>query len=141
TGLGLLEIAWQGEGGLLIGLAIAGLGLGSFTPANNATIMAAAPRGRAGLVSGLLNMTRGLGTAMGVAIASLLYTTAAGSSGARTAHIGVSAARHGLTVSLIGLAIAAMVVGVALLARPTDSGTGADPGIDADPELLAHSGM
>ena len=54
-------------------LALAGAGLGAFVPVNNATIMRAAPPGHAGAMGGVLNMTRGIGTALGVAIASLLY--------------------------------------------------------------------
>ncbi len=130
--LGLALIAWQGESGLLVGLAIAGLGLGAFTPANNATIMAAAPQGRAGLVSGLLNMTRGLGTAMGVAVASLLYTTAVGVSGAGVARVGRAAAGHGLAVALLGLAVTSMVVGLALFARPGDAAAPAEAPDRAD---------
>ncbi len=118
AGLGLLEIAWQGNAGLLPGLAVTGLGIGAFTPANNATIMAAAPAGRAGLVSGLLNMTRGLGTALGVAIASLLYTTAVGSFGTGTAQVSLTTANHGLTITMTGLATASLTVGLALLTRP-----------------------
>jgi hypothetical protein len=46
AGLGLLLIAIaHGTVPLLIGLGLAGLGLGTFTPPNNASIMAAAPRG------------------------------------------------------------------------------------------------
>jgi hypothetical protein len=59
--------------GLVAGLALAGVGLGAFITSNNASIMAAAPRGSTGLISGLLNMTRGVGTALGVASAGALY--------------------------------------------------------------------
>lgn len=41
--------------------------LGAFTPPNNAAIMGAAPRHRLGVAGGILNMTRGLGTTLGVA--------------------------------------------------------------------------
>ena len=47
--LGLLEIVlWHATGGLLTGLALTGLGLGAFTPANNATMMSALAAGHAG---------------------------------------------------------------------------------------------
>ena len=111
TAAGLLEIALRlGTPGLLAGLALAGFGLGAFTPANNATIMFAAPAGYAGVVSGVLNMTRGMGTALGVALAGALYTAGAGPSAANAA--------HGLTVSLGALSCIALVVGVALLLGP-----------------------
>jgi MFS family permease len=73
-GLALLAIA-RGSTPLLLGeLALIGAGLGAFTPANNATIMAAAPRSHSGVAGGVLNMTRGLGTSLGVALTGLVYT-------------------------------------------------------------------
>ena len=47
-------------------LAVLGLGLGVFIPANNTSIMAAIPSRMAGTGGGLVNMGRGLGTALGV---------------------------------------------------------------------------
>jgi EmrB/QacA subfamily drug resistance transporter len=109
---GLLEIAlWHGTAGLLAGLAVAGLGLGAFIPANSATVMSASPPGHAGVVSGVLNMTRSMGTALGVALGSALYATAAGASGARTLHT----AAVGLTVALTVLGCVALATGLALL--------------------------
>ena len=55
--------------GLAAWLAVVGLGLGAFTPANNRAIMIATPVGTSGAAAGLLNMTRGLGTAAGTALA------------------------------------------------------------------------
>ena len=113
TSCGLFEMALQhGTGGLLVGLALTGLGLGAFTPANNATIMSAAPRGHAGVVSGVLNMTRGIGTAVGIALTSALYIAASESSatGALPA-----AAAHGLAVSLATLGCIALGFGLLLL--------------------------
>lgn len=67
------------HGGLfLLVLALAGAGLGAFTPPNNASIMGAAPRRQSGVASGVLNMTRGLGTSLGLALAGLVYTAGAG---------------------------------------------------------------
>jgi len=113
TSIGLFEIALcQGTPGLLAGLALAGLGLGAFTPANNATIMSAAPAGHTGVVSGVLNMTRGMGTALGVALASALYLAAAGAS--NTAN-----SVHGLTAALVVLASLAVAASLTiLLERP-----------------------
>jgi EmrB/QacA subfamily drug resistance transporter len=141
---GMLEIAvWHGTTGLFAGLAITGLGLGAFTPANNATIMSASPAGHTGVVSGMLNMTRGIGTALGVAIAGALYTAAAGASGANAGHAGVSAAESGLTVALAVLGLLALATGLALLfsARPeADPGHGRDDGHEtASPEALTPS--
>lgn len=54
--------------GWLLGL---GLGLGMFIPANNTTIMGAIPAALSGTRGGLVNMSRGLGTALGVAVVTL----------------------------------------------------------------------
>ncbi|MET7378376.1 MFS transporter [Streptomyces sp. NPDC005526] len=59
-------IAW-----LVPVLFLTGLGLGTFTPANNAMIMGAIPAPSSGTGGGLVNMTRGLGTALGVALVTL----------------------------------------------------------------------
>jgi hypothetical protein len=68
---------------LVPALACLGFGLGVFTPANNAAVMAALPAGHAGLGGGLVNTTRGLGTALGIAISTFLLHTGAGA-GLRT---------------------------------------------------------
>jgi MFS family permease len=69
-------------------LAIVGLGLGVFTPANNAMIMAAIPGAVAGVGGGLVNLARGLGTAIGVALPTLLLHQ----SGPRAAFAALAAA-------------------------------------------------
>ncbi|MCH0563022.1 MULTISPECIES: MFS transporter [unclassified Streptomyces] len=58
-------------GGLVPVLVLTGVGLGTFTPANNAMIMGAIPARSSGTGGGLVNMTRGLGTALGVALVTL----------------------------------------------------------------------
>jgi EmrB/QacA subfamily drug resistance transporter len=55
---------------LLLGLLGAGLGL--FTPPNNSAIMGTAPPNRLGVAGGILNMTRSLGTSLGVALTGAL---------------------------------------------------------------------
>jgi len=98
---GLAVVAlWHGLPGRLIGLAVAGTGLGGFVPANNASVMGAAPRTRAGVLSGVLNTTRALGTALGVALAGLLYRGS------------------GLTPCLLALAGVALLGSAAALATP-----------------------
>ena len=62
-----LLIPWPGA----VWLALLGLGLGVFIPANNAAVMAAIPPDMAATGGGLVNMTRGLGTALGVAAMTL----------------------------------------------------------------------
>ncbi len=114
TGAGLL-LAGLLHPALLAGLALAGLGLGAFTPANNASIMAAAPDGHTGLLGGILNMTRGTGTALGMALAGVLYTAAATASGASAGSS--TPAAHGLTLVLAALGAVALATGLALARR------------------------
>ena len=52
-------------------LGLLGAGLGIYTPANNAEIMAAVPVRDAAAAGGMVNMTRGTGTALGVAMVAL----------------------------------------------------------------------
>ncbi|HEX7386312.1 MAG TPA: DHA2 family efflux MFS transporter permease subunit [Castellaniella sp.] len=81
SGLGLLMAAfWHGgPAALAVELVIMGIGLGLFTPPNNAAIMASAPQTQSGSAGGLLNMTRSIGTALGVALAALVFGFASGS--------------------------------------------------------------
>lgn len=65
--LWLDKVSPTAELSLLSALALFGLGVGAFTPPNNAAIMGAAPLKRLGVAGGILNMTRGLGATWGVA--------------------------------------------------------------------------
>ncbi|WP_079078405.1 MFS transporter [Streptomyces sp. CdTB01] len=56
---------------LAVQLAVLGAGLGLFTPANNTVVMSAIPANSSGTGGGLVNMARGLGTALGVALVTL----------------------------------------------------------------------
>ena len=60
---------------LTIALGLLGLGIGLFLPANTTCIMASAPSDRLGVVGGIVNMTRGLGTALGIAATGVVLTT------------------------------------------------------------------
>ena len=52
-------------------LALAGLGLGIFVPANNTVIMRSAADSSASLLGGLINMARGIGTTLGISLMAL----------------------------------------------------------------------
>ena len=82
---------------LLLGLL--GVGLGVYTPANNAEIMASVPARDAAAAGGMVNMTRGIGTALGVAVVSLGL------------HAGTFLGQPdaGLTLSMAALAAVALV--------------------------------
>jgi len=58
-------------------LGLLGVGLGTYIPANNTAIMTAIPPGQAAAAGGMVNMARGLGTALGVAVVTLALHTAA----------------------------------------------------------------
>ena len=109
AGLAYLGVVQPSRTGLLLGLAVIGLGLGLFTPSNNATIMGSAPREQAGLASGILNMTRGLGTALGLALTGLVL--AAGSHHLLTASA-VSAGFEGACLFLSGAGLVAAILAV-----------------------------
>ena len=55
-------------------LALLGIGLGLFTPPNNAAVMGSAPANRLGVAGGILNMTRSIGTSIGVAATGAVLT-------------------------------------------------------------------
>lgn len=58
---------------MIVELALLGVGLGLFTPANNAAVRGAVPRVQSGAASGILNMTRGLGTSLGLSLTGLVF--------------------------------------------------------------------
>ncbi len=91
-------------------LALAGTGLGLFTPANNAAIMGSAPPSHAGSAGGVLNMTRGVGTSLGVAVTALVFSGAAGVAGTATAR----GAAQGFVVAV--LVLAGVALGAAAVA-------------------------
>jgi len=114
TGMGLVTSGLILQGalrpstpGLLVLLAVIGVGLGLFTSPNNASIMGAAPEQQAGMASGVLNMSRGMGTALGLAVTGTVFVAAGGDQG------GSSGAQHACTVAayvLAGIAAAAGLV-------------------------------
>lgn len=58
--------------GVMVGLAVFGIGLGVFIAPNNSSTMSTAPADRRGEAGGLLNLARVLGTSLGVAVVSSL---------------------------------------------------------------------
>jgi MFS family permease len=69
--LALLAPLTGAPAALPLPLGLLGLALGVFTPANNTLVMRAVPVASAGTGGGLVNMARGLGTALGVAAVTL----------------------------------------------------------------------
>jgi MFS family permease len=80
--LTILMFVPRSSAGIVPCLAIAGLGLGIFVPANNAVIMRSACARSAAVLGGLVNIARGIGTTFGIALVTLaLHVTADGRSG------------------------------------------------------------
>ncbi len=79
-------------------LGLLGVGLGTYIPANNTAIMTAIPPGQAAAAGGMVNMARGLGTALGVAVVTLALHAAA-----RLGH-----ASAGQAVAMAALALCAL---------------------------------
>jgi Major Facilitator Superfamily len=96
-------------------LGLLGAGLGVYTPANNAEIMTALPARDAAAAGGMVNMTRGIGTALGVAVVTLGLHA-----GALLGHPAVAA---GQEISMAALAVAAVAATWAGTGGP-GSGTG-----------------
>ncbi|HEY1832732.1 MAG TPA: MFS transporter [Acidimicrobiales bacterium] len=92
---------WRpGTAWLVVLLGVMGVGLGLFTSPNNAAVMGAAPDQHAGMASGVLNMSRGLGTSLGLAVTGLVFTVAGGSKA------------HAFTVTAVVLGVFAVLAGV-----------------------------
>ena len=79
-------------------LGLLGAGLGTYIPANNTAIMAAVPPQQVAAAGGMVNMARGLGTALGVAVVTLALHA--------TARLGQAGA--GLTAAMAALAVFAL---------------------------------
>jgi MFS family permease len=86
-------------------LAVAGLGLGIFVPANNAVIMRTAGPGSASVLGGLVNMARGIGTTLGIALMTVCLHLAG------SGRAGPPDATAALAVLAAAVAAAALIAG------------------------------
>jgi len=97
-------------------LALAGLGLGIFVPANNTVIMRSAADSSASLVGGLVSMARGIGTTLGISLMALALhldtqSSQAGNHGylAYPGYAGAEQARPAFGVLAVAAATAAAI--------------------------------
>ena len=111
-------------------LGLLGFGLGLFTPPNNSAIMGSAPAHRLGVAGGILNMTRSLGTSLGVAatgaVLAIRLAARLGVQVARTTDAPPSAllpALHETLLFLAGLAILAALLSASRGAQAATQGT------------------
>ena len=65
---------------VIAGLALAGVGFGLYNTTNNSNVMGKVAVNETGVGSGMLNMSRGIGTALGVATAGALFVALGGDS-------------------------------------------------------------
>lgn len=98
-----------------VGLAVVGVGLGCFIPANNASVLATVPRDQSGEASGVMNVTRATGTSLGLALTGLVYVLGSGN------HAVGAAVTPGYHDALFFLAATAVAAAVISLARPGGS--------------------
>jgi len=111
VGLGVMAATRPSTVSFLLLLALIGVGMGLFTSPNNASIMGAAPEQNAGMASGVLNMTRGMGTALGLALTGSIFTVAGGDGGS------MERASHAFSVTAFVLAVIAAAAGVVSAVR------------------------
>jgi EmrB/QacA subfamily drug resistance transporter len=101
---------------MLAMLGVLGIGIGLFTPPNNSAIMGSAPLHRLGVAGGVLNMTRSLGTSLGVALSgaalAILLSAQAGGRVEGTLDVDVAALQVAVHQSLVFLAALATVAGL-----------------------------
>jgi MFS family permease len=105
----------------LVALALIGAGVGASTAPNNAATVGAVPREHQGVASGVLNMIRSFGTAMGLSITASVFTAVAGSAvDPSLVAGGFSAAAWMLAgVAFVGGVLAVLRGNVKLSADPT----------------------
>jgi MFS family permease len=81
-------------------LAVLGMGLGAFTPPNNSAIIGSAPAHRLGTASGILNMTRSVGTSLGVALTGAILGLVLSAQSGQPVSSTVDATREVLQIAL-----------------------------------------
>jgi EmrB/QacA subfamily drug resistance transporter len=134
TAVALFAIALHpsSDGLLLLELIAIGAGIGAFTSPNNAAIMGVVRRDQSGMASGVLNMTRGMGTATGVALTGLVFGLAVGVSSARA---------HSPLLATRGLVAAAFFLAAVALAAALFSARGGSSELSPDPGFVDGAGL
>jgi MFS family permease len=106
-------------------LALAGLGLGIFVPANNTVIMRNAADSSASLLGGLVNMARGIGTTLGVGLMALALHVGSGhvGSGIDAGH-GYARSMQARPAFIVLAVVSAAAAAIALAKRARAQETG-----------------
>jgi EmrB/QacA subfamily drug resistance transporter len=117
---------------LAVILFLSGLGLGTFTPANNAQVMGTIPPESSGTGGGMINMARGLGTTLGIATVTLCLQLAGSGSGHSKPAL----------AALLGAALATLVCALSAPERQRSRGSTAwraDDLLRSDPVRQFHA--
>jgi MFS family permease len=120
SAVALAALALVSAGGdvklIVLLLALLGVGMGLFTPPNNSAIMGSAPANRLGVAGGILNMTRSIGTSLGVALTGallgILLSAQTGEHVEGTLNVDPAALQVAVQITLLFLAALALVAGV-----------------------------
>ena len=104
-------------------LALAGLGLGIFVPANNTVIMRGAADSSASLVGGLVSMARGIGTTLGISLMALAWHL--GSQSSQAGNHGYSGTEQARPAFVVLAVVAATAAAIALASRAGARASGA----------------
>jgi MFS family permease len=96
-------------------LALAGLGLGIFVPANNTVIMRGTADSSASLVGGLVSMARGIGTTFGISLMALAWHL--GSHSYPAGNPGYSGSEQARPAFAVLAVVAATAAAIALASR------------------------
>ncbi len=107
-------------------LALAGLGLGLFVPANNTVIMRGAADSSASLVGGLVSMARGIGTTFGISLMALAWHL--GSQSYQAGNPGYSGSEQARPAFAVLAVVAATAAAIALVGRAGAGTSGAAQG-------------
>jgi EmrB/QacA subfamily drug resistance transporter len=110
-----------GTAGVMVSLAVFGIGLGTFIAPNNSSTMSTAPSNRRGEAGSLLNLARVLGTSVGVAVASSVLPwrlkALTAEAGDRTLNASPQIFQEAVNEVLPVLAIFALIAGLATMLR------------------------
>jgi len=107
-------------------LALAGLGLGIFVPANNTVIMRTAADSSVSLLGGLVNMARGVGTTLGISLMALALHVGNPDKSAH-GYAGITQARPAFIVLTVVSAAAAAITLTSRARGQTGRSREADP--------------
>ena len=74
---------------VVLGLAVSGLGTGTFISPNTSALMGAAPRARQGIASGVQGAARNFGMVLGIGLAGAILTTHLAQNTVNSLYVGI----------------------------------------------------